>query len=183
MTEPSQNKRGRPKGSVQELNLTKTEALAQVQATEMELAIELGVSVDTIQRRMKSNPQFKKAYAGGKNRGKLAARRNLYLSIMDKYLTICKNPDCEKIKIDTDRFYVKCPYCKSIGEDGTEYSVKHVIKDGNPRLMELFAKNYLGLSDKVEIGGDKEKPILFSTLAEFSIHMAKKHGYGRKKSI
>jgi len=49
--------------------------------------------------------------------------------------------------------------------------------------MELFAKNYLGLADKVEVGGDKDKPFVFSTLAEFTIFMAKKHGYGRQKSI
>lgn len=180
----SESKRGRPKGSGRPVNLKMAAALSRIQCDQEEIALELGISVDTLQRRLKSDKDFQKAYNGGKNRGKIDGRRAIFTAMRDRYFTACQNPDCGRIRIDFDRFFDKCPYCKSIGKDEEgeeiEFTVKHITKDGNPRLMELFAKNYLGMSDKVEIGSDPDKPVLFSTLADFSMHMAKKHGYGRK---
>jgi hypothetical protein len=181
MTETSYPKRGRgrPKGSVQELNLQAVEALAQIQATEEEVALELNVSSKTIQRRLASSVSFKRAYLGGKNRGKLAVRRAMFLAIMDRCISICKNPDCERIRIDTERFYDECPYCHSVGlnpqtGEPVHYGVKQILKDGNTRLMEFWAKNFLGMTDKVEVGGSKDKPALFSTLAEFTMYATAK---------
>jgi hypothetical protein len=61
-----------------EFNLVELEKLGAMLATDEEIAHWFGVSVKTIQRRKRSNAEFRKALERGRAKGKISVRRNLF---------------------------------------------------------------------------------------------------------
>jgi len=143
--------------------------------TTSELARKLHISRDTLDRRLKSDKNLRDAMEGGYEDGKNIVADAMFKKMLDRYLTICK--DCGKLRFSFDGFYESCPYCDKVEPDmkGTHTNVRHKFISGDSGLMIFWAKNNLGMSEKVTHEGDADKPLVFSTLAEFSIHMAKSH--------
>jgi len=63
---------GRPR---LEFDLRQVEELGKIQSTHSELAAVLGVSVDTVERRLRDDPEFCSAYEKGLENGKSSLRR------------------------------------------------------------------------------------------------------------
>jgi len=63
---------GRPR---LEFDLRMVEDLGKIQSTHSELAAVLGVSVDTVERRLRDDPEFCSAYEKGLENGKSSLRR------------------------------------------------------------------------------------------------------------
>jgi len=63
---------GRPR---LEFDLRMVEDLGKIQSTHSELAAVLGVSVDTVERRLRDDPEFCRAYEKGLENGKSSLRR------------------------------------------------------------------------------------------------------------
>ena len=56
-------------------DLRQVEDLGKIQSTHAELAAVLGVSVDTVERRLRDGPEFREAYEKGLEHGKSSLRR------------------------------------------------------------------------------------------------------------
>ncbi len=63
---------GRPR---LEFDLRMVEDLGKIQSTHSELAAVLGVSIDTVERRLRDDPEFSAAYEKGLENGKSSLRR------------------------------------------------------------------------------------------------------------
>lgn len=164
--EPSQKKRkpGRPKGSSYKIDLNKLAALARLQCMKTEAARELNITVQTFDNHLKADKEFADAWETGKVRGKIQARQVWFTAMMDHYFSFCQNPACMTITDDPNKFYGVCPVCKSEGVDENtgepiQTTMKHHREPGQTRLLEIFGKNYLDMTDKVMIQGDAEKPL------------------------
>lgn len=186
---PEKRRPGRPKGSgyLMQEKYNKLRALAQLQANQKELAIELGISESEFSKRLKKDPKFKDAYETGLHHGRIRVRQEIYESIFNVYFTICTNPDCGQVTEDADNYLPACPSCGGLGTDPQgrpkHYPVKRFLQRGDGENQRLFAKNYLGMSDKVTVeGGDEDKPVVFATLADFvKAQAAKQHGSKKQK--
>ncbi len=71
-----------------EINLKTVEGLAMIQCTQEEMAAVLGISVDTIERRMKDDPEFSGIIKKGKANGKMSLRRKMYDGAMSGNVTM-----------------------------------------------------------------------------------------------
>jgi hypothetical protein len=180
-------KRGRPKGSGQVINYAKVKLLGRYQGLQKDIAAEIGISEEDFCRKLSSNSALKEALEGGRSSGRLQASKTLFEAMADHYFTFCQNPDCCQIQDHPFVFFPKCPVCDSMGEDGDGnpkyYPVKHKREPGDREIIKFFAKNFLGMSDKVTVQGDSDRPIVFSTLAEFAMHQARKHGQKAEKNL
>jgi hypothetical protein len=156
-------KRGRPKGTGQEINLQAVRALGRYQAMQKEVARKLGMDEHTLGKKLKADKVLQEAFEGGKVDGQIHARQVLWHSIEDHFFTFCTNPACGHIIDDPQKFYARCPECNSKGitEEGEEknYLPDHHRERGDAKSLDLICKNFLNLTDKVEVAGNKEKPI------------------------
>ena len=66
---------GRPKGSTKRIDYKVLEALCKLQCTDAELAVGLGVSIDTITRRKQDSPKFLRIYRNARESSKTSLRR------------------------------------------------------------------------------------------------------------
>jgi len=168
---------GRPPGTGYAIDYNKVRALARFQALQKEIAQEIGISEEKFCVRLKTDKQLYEAYHGGKNLGKLGARKIIYDAMLDHYFTFCQNPACSHIFDDGYKFFPQCPDCDGEGVDDNgdpkRYGVKHRREPGDSRIREKFATTYLDWTDRQVLEGNADKPIAFTSLADFSIHMAK----------
>lgn len=170
--------RGRPKGSGYKIDYGKVRALARLQALQKEIALELKMSEEEFCRKLKTDKELFAAFNGGQNLGKVGGRKLFYESMYPLYFTFCTNPDCGMITESTQAFHPRCPECKSMGvdEEGAPklFTPKYKREPGDGENMRLFAKTYLGMSDRITHEGNQDKPLVFSTLADFARHQAQK---------
>lgn len=174
--------RGRPKGTGQVIDYAKVRALARYQSLQQELARELGISEQKFCEKLKTDKKLDEAFHGGLNMGRIGGRKLFYDSMFPLYFTFCTNPDCMAITESVQKYYSKCPECGSSGEtaDGPKfYPPKHDRKPGDGENLRLFAKTYLGMSDRIIHEGNEDKPLAFVSLADFAIAASKAHD--RKK--
>jgi hypothetical protein len=76
---------GRPR---LEFDLRMVEDLGKIQSTHSELAAVLGVSVDTVERRLRDDPEFCSAYEKGLENGKSSLRRIQWKSALSGNTTM-----------------------------------------------------------------------------------------------
>jgi hypothetical protein len=136
------------------------------------------ISEDEFGRKLKTDKELSLAFHGGQNLGKVGGRKLFYESMYPLYFTFCTNPECGAISESTQKFFPRCPECGSMGaEDGEPkfYVPKYKREPGDGENLRLFAKTYLGMADRMIHEGDKDKPLVFSTLADFAKHQAAKH--------
>lgn len=166
--------RGRPKGSGYKIDYAKVRALARYQSLQQEIALELHMSEEEFSRKLKTDKELSMAFNGGQNLGKVGGRKLFYESMYPLYYTFCTNPDCGAITESTIKFLPKCPECGSIsqGEEPKFYAPKYKREPGDGENQRLFAKTYLGMSDKVTHQGDTDKPLVFGTLADLALAAA-----------
>lgn len=172
------NRRGRPKGTGYKIDYAKVRALARFQALKQEIAQELHMHEDEFGRKLKTDKELAAAFNGGQNIGKVGGRKLFFESMYPLYFTFCTNPDCNMITESTQKFFPRCPECGSVGKDekGKEimYTPKYKREPGDGENMRLFAKTYLGMSDRITHEGNADKPLAFASLADFAKHQAKK---------
>lgn len=169
-------KRGRPKGTGQQVDIQAVRALGRYQAMQKEVARKLGMDEHTFGKKLKADKVLQEAYEGGKTDGQIHARQILWHSIQDHFFTFCTNPACGHIVDDPQEFFGRCPKCNSKGitETGEKknYLPDHHRERGDGKSLDLICKNFLGLSDKVEISGNKDKPLVYGTLADLAVSVA-----------
>lgn len=71
-SEPQKNRGGRPQKPI---DVAKVRSLAAIHCTDEEIASVLDISVDTLSRRKKEDPEVLNALEGGRNQGKASLRR------------------------------------------------------------------------------------------------------------
>lgn len=77
--------KGRPKA---DLDLDQVEMLASIQCTDYELALVLGVSAKTIERRKKDDAAFLSAYEKGRSSGRMSLRKWQFESAKNRNTTM-----------------------------------------------------------------------------------------------
>lgn len=160
------------------------------QITDSGLARKLNISPQVLSNRLRRDPKLREAREGGSWDGKNIISDAMFKKMMDRYMTVCN--DCEKIRFSFDKFYDKCPYCEAsrpvdpvTGKDefGNDHTnVTHKFIPGDTSIMIHWSKTHLDMNDRIIHEGNGEKPLVFSTLAEFSTHMAKVHGAKKAKA-
>jgi len=152
------------------------------QISDAGLARKLHVSPQLLAYHLNKDPKLREAREGGSWDGKNIISDAMFKKMMDRYMTVCN--DCEKIRFSFDKFYDKCPYCDAsrpvdpvTGKDefGNDHTnVTHKFIPGDTSIMIHWSKKHLDMNDRIIHEGNGEKPLVFSTLAEFAMHQAKK---------
>jgi hypothetical protein len=138
------------------------------------VARKLGISRQVLEARLKKDPKLQEARDGGTWDGQNIVSDAMFRKMLDRYMTICS--DCHKIRFSFDMFYETCPYCDKVhpidpetGQDETgndHTQVKHRFVPGDTGVMIFWAKNHMGMAEKVELAGKKDAPIKFQWLKE-----------------
>lgn len=146
------------------INLKQVEALAGLQCTNVEMAAVLGISVDTIERRMKAKRgNFAVAYKKGKEKGKMSLRRLQWQAAQGITWTVWK---CDR-KQSYSHEYVCAekqakgkPECKNCS--GARRATITDFKGGATGMQIWLGKQWLGQKERQEFTGKDGGPLAFS---------------------
>jgi len=157
---------------IDERMLKMLKGLAEIDCTNYEMAVVLGVSESTWTDFRKRHPALDEFIEASRVNGNVSLRRTQKNVAKERIKNTCQN--CGKIVIldmaYEGAFLDECPYCKSP-------DVTHTHMPADRAMMVWLGKQTLGQRDNLDtrISGDPDgAPLVFSTLADFVRNQAKK---------
>lgn len=173
-----------------EIDYKLVHTLASLDATDYQIARKLGYAVQTqiegnhtrrhskaFSTRKGQDPHLREALDDGRVDGELSLLQTAMQKCRNQCMTVCR--DCGK-KAMGPEFLASCPYCDALEEDpdltgsrGAHTKVKHTFVPADTAMTIFCLKNRLHWTDKVQVSGDEEKPLVLATLADFVLHAAK----------
>lgn len=179
--EPGERKKPGPKPI--EIDYDAVAFHSRSQISDAALARKLKISPQAFSARLQRDEKLREAREGGTWDGQSIVSDAMFRKMLDRYMTVCK--ECHKIRFSFEQFYETCPYCDKIypldpetglDENGSDHTkVSHKFVQGDSNLMIFWSKNHLNMSDRVIHEGNENKPLVFSTLADFAKHQAAKN--------
>jgi hypothetical protein len=173
--------KGKPGPKRIEIDYDEVAFFCREQIKDAQLARKLRISPQVLSLRLKKDPKLREAREGGKADGQSILYSAAFRKALDRYLTICK--DCGKHRMSFEGFLESCPYCDKIAPDEAPHTnVKHKFVPAATDVLIFLCKNHLGMSDKITHEGNADKPMAFTSLAEFSLAAAQAHERKKQKA-